>query len=87
MELWLRTLALAPKGMVHVRGLIHMMWDCAMWCGDVPTQRNPMERVTIRGGTRRKRLPRSLTVEEFRRLVQHLEEPLAAPTMLRARPR
>jgi integrase len=75
-ELWLRTLPLAPKSMVHVRGLIRTLWDYAMWRGDVPMQRNPMELVTIRGGTRRKRPPRSLTVEEFRRLVQHLEEPI-----------
>ena len=54
----------------------HGLWDYAMWRGDVPTQRNPMELVTIRGGTRRKRQPRSLTVEEFRKLVPHFEEPI-----------
>jgi integrase len=75
-ELWLRTLPLSPKSMGHVRALIHALWDYAMWRGDVPTQRNPMELVTIRGGTRRKRQPRSLTVEEFRKFVQHLEEPI-----------
>ena len=75
-ELWLRTLPLSPKSMSHVRALIHALWDYAMWCSEVPTQRNPMELVTIRGGTKRKRQPRSLSVEEFRRFVQHLQEPI-----------
>jgi hypothetical protein len=61
---------------VHVRGLIHALWDYAMWRGDAATPRNPMELVTIKGATRRMRKPRSLTVEEFRLFVQQLEEPM-----------
>jgi len=74
-ELWLQSLALAPKSRVHVRGLLHLLWDFAMWRGDVPTQRNPMELVTIAGASRRSRAPRSLTVDEFQRFVRHLSEP------------
>jgi hypothetical protein len=33
-----------------------------MWHGDVPTQRNPRELVSIKGATKRSRRPRSLTV-------------------------
>jgi len=46
-----------------------------MWRGDVPTQRNPMELVTIKGASKRTRKPRSLTVDEFQRFAQHLGEP------------
>ena len=46
-ELWFRSLGLAPKSKVHVRGLLHTLWDYAMWRGDVPTQRNPMELVEV----------------------------------------
>jgi integrase len=46
-----------------------------MWRGDVPTQRNPMELVTIKGATKRVKATRSLTVEEFQRLLEQLEEP------------
>jgi len=46
-----------------------------MWRGDIQTQRNPMELVSIKGATKRTRKPRSLTVEEFQRFVQQLEEP------------
>jgi integrase len=73
--LWLQSLALAPKSKVHVRGLLHVLWDFAMWRGDVPTQRNPMEPVTIKGATKWTRPPRSLTVDEFQRFIQHLVEP------------
>jgi len=74
-DLWLQSLALAPKSKVHIRGLVRALWEFAMWRGDVPTQRNPMELVTIKGATKLVRRTRSLTVEEFQRLIEHLEEP------------
>jgi integrase len=46
-----------------------------MWRELVPVQRNPLEFVTIPGASKRKRKPRSLTVEEFQKLVPHLHEP------------
>jgi len=75
-ELWLRSLPLSGKSMVHVRGLVRALWEYAMWRGEVPIQRNPMELVTIRGGGKRKRQPRSLTVDEFRMFVDRLDEPI-----------
>jgi integrase len=74
-ELWLGTLALSPKSKAHIRGLLSTLWDYAMWRGDVATQRNPMELVTIKGASKRTRQPRSLTVAEFQGFVQHLEQP------------
>ncbi len=74
-DLWLQSLSLASKSKVHIRGLIRALWEFAMWRGDVPIQRNPMELVTIKGATKRIRRTRSLTGEEFQRLVERLEEP------------
>jgi integrase len=74
-DLWLQSLELAPKSKVHIRGLVRVLWDFAMWRGDVPMQRNPMELVTIKGASKRIRQPRSLTVEEFQQLAQQLEGP------------
>jgi integrase len=74
-DLWLQSLTLAPKSKVHIRGLVRVLWDFAMWRGDVPLQRNPMELVTIKGASKRTRQPRSLTVEEFQKLARQLEEP------------
>jgi integrase len=81
-ELWLQALPLSPKSKVHVRGIIKALWDYAMWRGDVPTQRNPMELVTIKGATKRTRKPRSLTVEEFQRFMQHLDEPFGTMALV-----
>ena len=74
-DLWLQSLSLAPKSKVHIRGLVRVLWEFAMWRGDVSIQRNPMELVTIKGASKRIRQPRSLTVEEFQQLLRQLEEP------------
>ncbi len=74
-ELWLHSLNLSPKSKAHIKGLLHVLWDYAMWREDLPTHRNPMELVTIKGASKRTRLPRSLTVEEFHSLVALLSEP------------
>jgi integrase len=74
-ELWLLSLALAPRSRSSIRFLIGLLWDFAMWRGDVPTARNPMSLVTIPGASKRTRKPLSLTVEEFRKLLEHMEEP------------
>jgi integrase len=74
-DMWLQSLALAPKSKVHIRGLVRVLWDFAMWRGDVPLQRNPMELVAIKGASKRTRQPRSLSVEEFQKLATQLDEP------------
>src|SRR5208282_5358214 len=74
-ELWLKSLDLTPRSRAAVRGLLRILWDFAMWRGDVPTQRNPMELVTIKGASKRSTKPRSLTVDEFQRFIVHLREP------------
>lgn len=81
-ELWLESLLLAPKSKAHIRGVLSILWDFAMWRGDVPIQRNPMELVTVKGATKRRRQPRSLTVEEFQKFVHHLEEPFRTMALL-----
>ncbi len=81
-ELWLQSLTLAPKSRVAIRGLLGILWDFAMWRGDVPTQRNPMELVTIKDATKRMSKPRSLTVDEFQRFVVQLNEPFCTMALL-----
>jgi integrase len=81
-ELWLQSLALAPKSRVAIRGLLGILWDFAMWRGDVPTQRSPMELVTIKGATKRTGRPRSLTAEDFQKFIRHLDEPFRTMALL-----
>ena len=45
-EIWLSSLDLSPKSRGHVRGLLHIIWDYAMWSGIVPVQANPISLVT-----------------------------------------
>jgi integrase len=71
-ELWMQSLTLAPKSKLHIRGLLSVLWDHAMWRGDVPTQRNPMELVSVLDASKRTKKPRSLTVEEFQTLLRTL---------------
>jgi integrase len=74
-ERWLLSLDLAPRSRSSVRFLIGLLWDFAMWRGDVPTARNPMSLVTIPGASKRTRKPRSLNVAEFHKLLGHMEDP------------
>jgi integrase len=80
-ELWLRSLELAPKSRVHIRGVLHQLWEFAQWRGDVPAQRNPMELVTIKGATKRRK-PHSLTEDEFRKFVAQLDGPVRMVALL-----
>jgi integrase len=74
-ELWLESLPLAPKTRGHIRELMHRLVDFAMWCGAIPVGTNPISLVTVRGSSKRRKQPRSLTVEEFHTLSSHLSEP------------
>jgi integrase len=74
-ELWLRSLQLSPKSKSHVRNMLYMLMDFAMWCGAIQLARNPIELVVVKGVTKRTRKPRSLTVEQFQRLHAELREP------------
>jgi integrase len=81
-ELWLSGLKLAPKTRGHLRGLLHTLWDYAMWSGAVPVQANPIGLVTVRGCSKRTCQPRSLNVEQFHSLAAHLREPFKTMALL-----
>ena len=74
-EMWLQSRELSPKSKIHIRGVLSRIWDYAMWRGDVPSQRNPMSLVDVRGATRRIKKPRSLTIEEAQRFLRSLPQP------------
>ena len=74
-ELWLRSLSLSPKSKAHIRAMLRILVDYAMWCGAMNVTRNPVELVVVKGATKRTRQPRSLTAEEFQKLIAELEEP------------
>jgi integrase len=81
-ELWLRSLQLSPKSKAHVRNMMYMLLDFAMWAGVIELARNPMELVVVKGATKRIRKPRNLTSEEFQKLLAHLHEPFGTIALL-----
>jgi integrase len=46
-----------------------------MWKQAIPMQVNPISLVTVKGASKRRKQPRSLTVEQFRKLSAELHEP------------
>ena len=81
-ELWLESLPLAPKSRTHIRGILSSLWNFAMWKQDIPMQVNPISLVRVKGASKRLRQPRSLTVEQFRLLLSHLEEPFGTMALV-----
>jgi integrase len=81
-ELWLNSLALAPKTRSHLRALVYQIWEYAMWSGAVPVQVNPISLVTVKGCSKRSRQPHSLTHQEFHNLAAQLNEPFRTMAMV-----
>ena len=72
-EDWLKGLGLAPKTKSHIRSLMHSIFQCARrW---ELTEKNPIELVRVRGGSKRLQTPRVLTPEEFCLIPPLLKEP------------
>lgn len=70
-EQWLRSLSLAPKSKTHIRSLMHLLYQNARrW---EMTTRNPIE--LVRQSSRRLRIPRVLSADEIRLLLEELAEP------------
>jgi integrase len=74
-EEWLKSLSLANKTKTHLKALLHRLFEYAMKWKLLALQRNPIELVEIRGGTKRIQKPRILTVQEFHKLLPLLPEP------------
>ena len=81
-ELWLRQLDLSPKSKSHVRNMLHVLLEFAMWSGVVELARNPIDLVVVKGATKRTRQPRSLTAEQFHKLSKHLKEPFGTMALV-----
>jgi integrase len=53
-----------------------------MWKQAIPMQVNPISLVRVKGASKRRKQPRSLTVEQFRLLFSHLKEPHSTVSLL-----
>jgi integrase len=74
-EDWLKRLSLAPKSKSHLKSLMRVLFNAAMRWELIPYQLNPMSLVCVKDGSKRKREPKTLSAEEFRRTLEHIPEP------------
>ena len=73
-ETWLKSLDLASKTKGHIKGVMNILFECAMRWKMVPIGRNPMSLVRVKGGSKRTVKPRVLTVEEFEQLLAQMPQ-------------
>jgi len=81
-QLWLESLPLAPKTRGHLRDILRTLVEYAIWAELMPNVVNPISHVRLTGSSKRRKQPRSLTVEEFQILSKHLREPFKSMALL-----
>ena len=72
-EDWLKALTLAPKTKSHIKSLMHTVFQCARRWEMI--EKNPLELVRVRGGSKRLEMPRVLTPDQFCLIPPLLPEP------------
>lgn len=70
-ENWLRGISRSANTRVHIRNLMHLLFTAPF--GGKLTDKNPVN--LVRQSTKRTRIPRVLTAEEFEALPAELQEP------------
>jgi len=81
-EQWLKQLDLAPKTKGHLQNLMRLLVNCAMRWELVGVGANPMKLVRVRGGSKRTKEPRVLTIPQFQQLVKELNDPYRTMVLL-----
>lgn len=70
-EHWFKNIPRSANTKAHIRNLKHLLFNCAIRWELI--DRNPIE--LVRQSTRRVRVRRVLTPEEFKKLLDELQEP------------
>lgn len=79
-ELWLAQMHCAPKTRQHRKALMHTLFSAAIrW---ELTNQNPVSLARVRGGSRRRRRPRVILLEQFKSVLSHLREPFRQMALL-----
>ena len=74
-ENWLKKMEMAPKTKAHIRGVMHLMFECAGRWELFNDRRNPMQMVRVKDSTKRRQRPTVLTVTEYEAILAMLKEP------------
>jgi integrase len=78
----LKRLQLAPKSKGHIQTVMRVLFNCAMRWELISLGANPMKLVRVRGISKRAEEPKVITIAEFHRLLQELEEPFGTMAVL-----
>lgn len=70
-EHWLKGIQRSANTKAHIRNLLHLLFNCAIRWELI--DKNPI--ALVRQSTKRRRVPRVLTPEEFKELLAELQEP------------
>jgi len=71
----LKRLPLAPKSKSHLKNLMRVLFNAALRWELIPYQLNPMSLVRVKDASKRKREPKALSADEFRRMLEYIPEP------------
>jgi integrase len=74
-EGWLKNMDMAPKSKAHIRSVMHLMFECAARWELFNDRRNPIQIVRVKDGSKRRRRPTVLTVQEYETILGLLKEP------------
>ncbi|MGA3319102.1 MAG: site-specific integrase [Candidatus Korobacteraceae bacterium] len=72
---WLKVVPRSATTRGHIKALLHRLFERAMLWQIIPSQRNPMELVEIKGSSRRSKRPNVLTREQILLLLNIFREP------------
>ena len=72
---WFSRMNVAPKYKSKIKALMHRLFEKAMLWELIPVERNPMALVEIKGGSRRRKKPIVLTMEQYCAVLALLPEP------------
>jgi len=70
-ETWIKLIPRSPNTRAHIRNMMHLLFNCAIRWELI--DKNPVD--LVRQSTRRTKIPRVLTPEEFKQLLNELGEP------------
>jgi len=70
-ESWIKSIPRSPNTRAHIRNMMHLLFSCAVRWELI--DRNPVD--FVRQSSKRTKIPRVLTPEEFKKLLSELAEP------------
>ncbi len=74
-EGWFKEMDKSPKTKAHIRGVMHVIFECAARWELFNERRNPIGMVRVKGSTKRRKRPMILANETFQAVLASLPEP------------